>query len=102
MDTDYLSEQAYDAVIRKAEKFHHDLTLQFGVLASDCKNESEYLKEALLFIKECESNIEEAIEEIFYENIPQINKFKSALQDIKESIKEVQRIPNDKRTYEQW
>jgi hypothetical protein len=102
MDTDDLSEESYDAVIRKAEKFHHDLTLQFGLLASDCKDESEYLKQALLFIKECESNIEEAIDEIFYENIPEINKFKSALKEIKKIIKKVQKIPIEKRTYEEW
>lgn len=102
MDTDELSEEAYNAVIRKAEKFHHGLTLQFGVLASDCKDENEYLNKSLLLIKECESNIKEAIDEIFYENIPEINKFKSALKEIKKSIKEVQKIPVNKRTYKEW
>ncbi|MDP2303028.1 MAG: hypothetical protein Q8N03_11465 [Ignavibacteria bacterium] len=99
MDTDDLLEEAYSAVIINAEKFHHDLTLQFGVMASDCKDESEYLKEALLLIKEFESDIEEAIDEIFYENIPEKSKFKSALKEIKKSIKDVQKIPIDKRKY---
>ena len=102
MDTDDLSEEAYEAVIRKAERFHHDLTLQFGVLASDCKDETEYLEQALLLIKKCESDIEEAIEEIFYENIPEKSKFKLALREIKKSIKEVQKIPIDKRKYIEW
>ena len=100
MDTDDLSNETYDAVIRNAERFHHDLTLQFGVLASDCIDESEYLKESLLLIKEFESDIEEAMEEIFYENIPEKSKFRLALKEIKNSIKEVQKIPMDKRTYE--
>jgi hypothetical protein len=102
MDTDDLSEEAYSAVIINAEKFHHDLTLQFGVMASDCKDESEYLKEALLLIKEFESDIEEAIDEIFYENIPEKSKFKSALKEIKKSIKDVRKIPIDKRKYIEW
>ncbi|MEW6508087.1 MAG: hypothetical protein AB1432_10120 [Bacteroidota bacterium] len=102
MDTDDLSNEAYDAVIRQAEKFHHDLTLQFGVLASDCKDETEYLKKALLLIKECESDIEETMDEIFYEYTPEKSKFKLALKEIKKSIKEVQKIPMDKRTYEEW
>jgi len=102
MDTDDLSNETYDAVIRQAEMFHHDLTLQFGVLASDCKDENEYLKQALLLIKECESDIEEAMDEIFYENIPEKSKFKSALKEIKKSIKEVQKIPLEKRIYEEW
>ena len=102
MDTDDLSEEAYEAVIRKAERFHHDLKLQFGALASDCKDEREYLKQVLQLIKECESDIEEAIDEIFYENIPEKSKFKLALREIKKSIKEVQKIPIDKRKYIEW
>jgi len=102
MDTDDLSNETYDAVIRGAERFHHDLTLQFGVLASDCKNEGEYLKKALLLIKIFESDIEETMDEIFYEYIPEKSEFKSALKEIKKSIKEVQKIPMDKRTYEEW
>lgn len=102
MDTDDLSEEAYEAVIKKAERFHHDLSLQFGVLASNCKDESEYLKQFLLLIKKCESDIEEAIDEIFYDNIPEKSKFKSALDGIKKSIKEVQEILIDKRKYKEW
>ena len=33
MDTDDLSNEAYQGIIIEAEKFNHDLTLQFGVLA---------------------------------------------------------------------
>ena len=102
MDTDDLSEEAYRAVIINADKFHHDLTLQFGVMASDCKDENEYLNEALLLIKEYESNIKRAIDEVFYENAPKKNKFKSALKEIKKAIKEVQKIPIGNRTYEEW
>ena len=102
MDTDDLSEETYEAVIRKAERFHHDLTLQFGVLASDCKDEDEYLKEALLIIKDWESDYELAVDEIFYENVPEINKFKSVLAELKEAIKEIQKLPIDKRTFEEW
>ena len=45
MDTDNLSNEFYRAVIIEAERFNYDLTLQFGVLASSCKNEKEYIKE---------------------------------------------------------
>ena len=102
MDTTDLSIEAYNAVLINAEKFHHDFTLQFGVLASYCKNENEYLEESLLLIEECEENIEEALEEIFYEKTPEINKFKSVLKEIKKAIKEIQKIPIENRTYEEW
>ena len=102
MDTNDLSNETYDAVMKQAERFNNDLTLQFGVIASDCKDETEYLEQALLLIKEFESDIEEAMEEIFYENIPEKSKFKSALKEMKKSIKVVQKIPIEKRTYEEW
>ena len=36
MDTDELSNEAYTAVLVEAERFHHNLTIHFGVLAGDC------------------------------------------------------------------
>lgn len=43
-----------------------------------------------------------AIEKIFYENIPEINKFTSVLKEIIKSIKEIQKILIDKKTFEEW
>ncbi|MFA5806254.1 MAG: hypothetical protein WC879_16600 [Melioribacteraceae bacterium] len=102
MDTDDLSEEAYKTIIVKSDLFHHDLTLQFGVLSSNCKSENEYLEKSLLMIADWESDIESAVDEIFFENIPQINRIKSVLKELKESIKEIQKIPIEERTYEQW
>ena len=52
MDTDDLSTEAYTAIIIEAGKFHEDLKLQFGLMASSCKNETKYLSEAKKLIKE--------------------------------------------------
>jgi hypothetical protein len=46
MDTDDLSREAYKGIIIEAELFTHDLTLHYGVLASSCKNESDYINKA--------------------------------------------------------
>ena len=102
MDTDELSNEAHKAIILKSDHFHHDLTLQFGLLSYTCKNETEYLEKSLLLISEFESDIKFAINNIFYDNIPNINKFKSYLNEFKEAIKKVQKIPIDKRTFEEW
>jgi len=102
MDTDDLSEETYNTVIIQTERFHHDLTLQFGVLASECKDDNDYLKKSLLMIEDWELDIEAAIFEIFYDNIPEIDKFKSVLREIKKSIKEIQKIPISKRKFEEW
>ena len=36
IDTDDLSDRTYKAILLEAEKFHHDLTLQFGLLSGEC------------------------------------------------------------------
>jgi hypothetical protein len=43
MDTDDLSNETYEAVIIEAERFHHNLTLHFGVLAGQCDTEEKSL-----------------------------------------------------------
>ena len=102
MDTSDLSEEAYKAIIIESDSFHHDLTLQFGLLSSRCENENEYMEKSLLLIDDWETDIEYAINEIFYDNIPEIKKFKIMLAELKEAIKNVQKIPVGKRTFEEW
>jgi hypothetical protein len=55
-----------------------------------------------LTIANWETNIEHATRAIFFDNIPGLYSFKSMLKELKESIKEIQKIPVDKRTYEEW
>jgi len=102
MDTDDLSIEAYNAVIITAEKFHHDLTLRFGVLSSSCENENEYLDTSLDMIAYWEENIHSAIEDIFFDDIPSGNMFKTVLHKLKKEIERVKKIPQDKRTYKEY
>ena len=51
MDTDDLSIPTYRGIIIEAENYNHDLTLQFGVLASYCKDDDDYLNQAEAMIK---------------------------------------------------
>lgn len=48
MDTDELSEEAYHAIMIEAEWFNHDLTLQFGLLSYECKDENDFLEKSLI------------------------------------------------------
>ena len=50
MDTDDLSREAYRAIISEAEKFNHDLTLQFGLQSGDCKDEQEFIDKSTQLI----------------------------------------------------
>ena len=57
MDTDELSTETYKGIIIEAGKFNPDLALQFGLMASSCKNEKEYLIKAKNLIKEIQKPI---------------------------------------------
>lgn len=78
MDTDDLSGETYSAIIVTAERFHHDLTLQFGVLADDCDSDNEFLDKSESLIKEwlVEWELEEVIMEIFFGDPPDKKEFK--------------------------
>jgi hypothetical protein len=68
MDTDDLSKATYNGVLIEAERFNHDLTLQFGLLASGCKDDDDYLNQAEALIKEWLQidDFEDIIDDIFY------------------------------------
>jgi hypothetical protein len=70
LDTDDLSINTYNAVIVEAERFHHDLTLQFGLLASGANSDDEYLDRAEAMISHWKTNWEmsELMVEVFYVN----------------------------------
>lgn len=100
MDTDDLSREAYKAVIIEADKFNHDLTLQFGALASECDNENEYLKKSRELIEEMRTLEPEDLEDIFFGVMPDITKLNLALDKIINNIEKVQRLPISKRKYD--
>lgn len=100
MDTDDLSNETYEGVIIEAEKFDHDLTLRFGVLASDCKNEEQYLDNASELIDEIRSLDEEELTDLFFGRLPDINALNLTLDRIINNINRVKKIPEEKRNYE--
>jgi len=100
MDTDDLSSETYKGVILEAEKFNHDLTLQFGVLASSCKNEEAYLKNAKVLINEIKKLDKYGLEVLFFGTIPNTSRLYKCLHQIELNITEVELIPKEKRHYE--
>ncbi len=104
MDTDDLSIPTYDGILVEAGKFNHDLTLQFGLLASRCKNDDDYLNKAENFVKNLlkEEDIDYIIEEIFFGNYVSKTELHKALNKILKNIAEIRKTPMDKREYEDW
>ena len=103
MDKDDLSRDSYDAIIIEAEKFHHDLTLQFGVLSGSFDTENEYLTASENMIMDWIENwdIDNVIDEIFYDNQPNKVDFKKCLDKIISNINEVKKIPIKARKFDE-
>ncbi|MDA3798510.1 MAG: hypothetical protein PF692_05455 [Kiritimatiellae bacterium] len=104
MDTNDLSRETHTAIIDTAERFHHDLTLQFGVLAGDCQSDNEYLNESESMIKGwlTDWDLEEAIMEIFFDNHPSKMDFKKILDKLLINIEIVRKTPVEKRKFDLW
>jgi hypothetical protein len=98
MDTDDLSIEAYKAVIVEAERFNHDLTLQFGLLSSKCIDEQDYLDKSKKLIDRMKRLTEGEFFDMFFGNPPEKDDFYLALDKILENIDKVIQIPIDKRT----
>ena len=104
MDTNDLSRETYTAIIDTAERFHYDLTLQFGVLADDCKNDNEFLDDSESVIKEWLTNwdLEIVIMDIFFDNPMSKREFKKVLEKILRNIEKVRKIPMEQRQFDLW
>lgn len=100
MDTDDLSQETYRAIIIEAERFHHDLTLQFGFLASDCEDEAAYIDNAEQLIQIIKAMDDADIDDLFWGNPPNKVKLHQALDRILENIEGVKAIPIGKRTFD--
>jgi hypothetical protein len=79
MDTDDLSIESYEGILIEAEKLTHDLTLHFGVLSGDCKNETEYIDKAEKLTKEIIQVEDWELDDLFWGNPPDKEKLKLAL-----------------------
>ena len=101
MDTDELSEETYKAIIITSEKFNHNLTLQFGVLANACLNDNDYLLKANNLIIEWKSDLPNSMNQIFFDTAkPKASTFVNLLSDIQSQIEKVLDIPVEKRKFE--
>ena len=102
MDTDDLSISTYKGIIIEAEKFNHDLTLQFGVLASKCKDDDDYLNQAEALIKARlqVDDFEDIIDVIFYGEPVNEKDFRKTLTKLLSNINEIRKIPIGDREFE--
>ncbi len=101
MDTDDLSTETYNAVILTSEKFNHELTLPFGILADACKDDNDYLVKAKKLIATWKGNLKFHSDNIFFDYPPpNVSSFERVLLTIEAKIDKVMKIPMDQRKFE--
>lgn len=102
MDTGDLSAETYQAILIEAEKFNHNLTLQFGLLSSVCKNENDFIEKSIELIKEMENYDDIDLDDMFFGNPPKIEFFQATLKRILQNIDNMKKRTikkNEKKTY---
>ncbi|MGM0531631.1 MAG: hypothetical protein ACQER7_09780 [Bacteroidota bacterium] len=100
MDTDDLSREAYGGILIEAEKLTHDLTLHYGLLSYDCKNETEYIEKAENLTRRIMEVKDYELDDIFWGNPPDKERLAYTLNKILRNIEKVKSIPIEKRKYD--
>lgn len=104
MDTDDLSIPTYNGIIIEAEKYNHDLTLQFGVLAAQCKDDDDYLNNAEEIIKTwlADKDFDVIADDIFFGVQVDLSEFRKVLEKLLSNINEIRKTPMGEREFEDW
>ena len=84
MDTGDLSDTTYQAIMIEAERFDHNLTLQFGLLSDECADEKDFIKKSKQLIKEF--LLFDNIDDLFFGEPPPKKAFHTALKKILDNI----------------
>jgi hypothetical protein len=100
MDTDDLSREAYDGILMEAEKLTHSLTLHYGLLSYDCKDETEYLDKADKLTREIIQANDYELDDLFWGDPPNKDKLDFTLQNIIGNIEKIKKTPIEKRHYD--
>jgi hypothetical protein len=101
MDTDYLSHQAY-GIIQYAANFDDTLKSILGASCSECKDEEQYLIYVMELIEEIEGETSEYLEEWGLEGQFTVAQYRKHLKGLKTEVKKVMKIPESKKTFEEW
>lgn len=100
MDTDNLSREAYNGILIEAENLTHDLTLHYGLLSYDCKDETEYIDKADILTREIMQADDYELDELFWGNPPDKEKLDFTCKKILENIEKIKSIPIEERKFD--
>lgn len=78
--------------------------MHFGVLASDCKDDDDYLNKAEANIREwlADEDFEIIANDIFFGEFVVLESFRKTLEKLLSNISEIRKTPMKDREYEDW
>ena len=65
-----------------------------------CKDENDFIENSIQLLSEMRKYDDIDLDNMFFENSPEMSKFQSALKRILDNIVELKSIPTEKRTYD--
>lgn len=86
IDTGDLTDKTYQAIMIEAERFNDNLTLYFGLLSDECKDEADFIKKSKQLIKQMLKYNIANIDDMFFGEPPIKKDFHNALNKILENI----------------
>lgn len=86
IDTGDLTDATYEAIMIEAERFDHILTIQFGLLSYQCKDEKDFIKKSGQLVQQLLKSPAWEIEDLFYGEPPSKKDFHAALKRISDNI----------------
>ena len=89
IDTGDLTDKTYKAIMLESEKFHHDLTLQFGLLSYDCEDEQDFILKSEKLINQMLKYDEVELDDMFFGNPPPTKDFHNVLNRILVNIAKI-------------
>lgn len=89
IDTGDLTDKTYQAIMIEAERFDHNLTLQFGLLSYQCRDEADFIKNSKQLIKQMLTYNMADIDDVFFGEPPTKKEFHNALNKILNNIAEL-------------
>ncbi len=90
IDTGNLKVNTYQAIMIEAERFDHNVTLQFGLLSYQSKDEADFIKKSKQLIKQMLNYNMAANDDMFFGEPPQKKDFHNALNKILENISSIE------------
>ncbi len=90
IDTSDLTVETSEAIMIEAERFNHDLTLQFGLLSYECDDEKDFILKSKELIAEMLRYNNAVIDDMFFGNPPKTKDFHQTLHKILSNISKLE------------